>query len=327
MMAAVSNLVLMRDRRQLHAYLAAVAVATLGTHLLEAGGWVAIAESSYRGTRLDWAGALFGGLLFGFGSTLAGGCAGRTLVNAAEGNAGGLLALLAFALAATITQFGVLGPWRVWLSETTAVQLSTGTASIAALTGLPPLALALAVSLGCIAVIALAAKRVGHPGPVLAGVAIGALVVAGWWVTGYLAQDEFAAIRPTSLTFSGPLARGQLWLTTGETSGQGFDMALVAGVLVGAAVTAIARQSWRWVPPNPDQIGQGLLGGVLMGVGAILAGGCNIGQGLSGISTLSLGSVLAVAAIFAGMRLGVGWLERQPLAWQGRGQPSLSTEG
>jgi uncharacterized membrane protein YedE/YeeE len=47
-----------------------------------------------------------------------------------------------------------------------------------------------------------------------------------------------------------------------------------------------------------------------MGIGATLAGGCNIGQGLSGVSTLSVGSFIAVAAIFAGMRLGLAWLQR-----------------
>jgi hypothetical protein len=53
-----------------------------------------------------------------------------------------------------------------------------------------------------------------------------------------------------------------------------------------------------------------LSGGTLKGMGAILAGGCNIGQGLSGISTLSLGSLLAVMSIALGMCLGIGRLER-----------------
>jgi hypothetical protein len=324
MMAAVSNLVLMRDLRQLHAYLAAIAVAILGTHLLEAGGWVEVAASAYRGARLDWVGAIGGGLMFGFDSTLAGGCAGRTLVNAVEGSAGGVLALLAFALTATVAQFGALEPLRAWLTEATALELSAGTASIAVLIGLPPVLLALAVSLVCVVIIALSGKA--HPGLRVADAAVGGLVVAGWWVTGFVAQDDFEPVRPASLTFSGPLVRASLWLATGEYSGQGFDVALVAGVLAGAAMSALVGRSLRWVPPNPAQVGQCLAGGTLMGIGAILAGGCNIGQGLSGMSTLSLGSLLAVAAIFTGMRLGVGWLERseQPSPWRGK-VPGLSS--
>ena len=53
-----------------------------------------------------------------------------------------------------------------------------------------------------------------------------------------------------------------------------------------------------------------LLGGFLMGVGAVMARGCNVGQGLTGLATLSLQSVVATAAIVFGMRIGLWWLER-----------------
>ena len=305
--AGVSNVALMRDFRQFHAYLAAVAVAVLGAYALEAGGWVNIAESSYRSARLDWAGMSLGGLAFGFGSVLAGGCAGRTLVNAAEGKVAGLLAMAAFALAATVTQFGALEPVHRWLIETTALMLPAGSASIAALIGHPPLGVALAVALGCVGFIALVGRK--SWALIAAGTGIGALVVAGWWLTGYLMQDEFEGVRPGSLTFSGPLARTTLWLATGQGS-RGLDLGLVAGVLAGAALTALARRCWRWMPPDPEYVGRYLVGGTLMGVGAIFAGGCNIGNGLSGASTLSLGPLLALAAIFLGMRLGLAWLQR-----------------
>lgn len=47
-----------------------------------------------------------------------------------------------------------------------------------------------------------------------------------------------------------------------------------------------------------------------MGVGAVLAGGCNIGQGLTGAATLSLTSLLAVSGILGGLLLGLLWVER-----------------
>ena len=37
-----------------------------------------------------------------------------------------------------------------------------------------------------------------------------------------------------------------------------------------------------------------------MGIGAVLALGCNIGQGLSGISTMALGSILTMTFIALG---------------------------
>jgi uncharacterized protein len=310
MMAAVSNLMLMRDYRHVHAYLAAAAVAVMGTQWLESAGWVAVAESGYRGGRIDWVGALLGGTVFGFGTTLAGGCAGRTAVSASEGNLGGLLALLAFALSATITQFGVLEPLRARLAEVTAVQIPAGDASLAVVLGLPPQSLAAAVGLACLAVILVTGRALRSGALLGAGASIGALVVAGWWITGHPAEGDFACVRPGSLTFSGPLARATLYLATASSSGADFDVALIAGVMAGAFGSAVVTRTFHWVPPEATRAGRYLLGGTLMGIGAIFAGGCNIGQGLTGLSTLSLKSFLALAAIVAGMVLGVAWLQR-----------------
>jgi uncharacterized protein len=51
MVAAVGNLVLMRDWRHVQAFLAAFAVAIAGTQWLEAGALVPVAESAYRVAR------------------------------------------------------------------------------------------------------------------------------------------------------------------------------------------------------------------------------------------------------------------------------------
>ena len=75
MVGAVGNLVMMRDWRQAHAFLAAFAGAIAGPQGLEASGLVPVAESASRVARVDWLGAGAGGLMFGFGATLAGGCA------------------------------------------------------------------------------------------------------------------------------------------------------------------------------------------------------------------------------------------------------------
>ena len=310
MMAAVSNQVLMGDRRQIDAYLVAVAVAILGTQALESGGWVAIAESSYRSARIDWLGTTLGGLMFGFGTTLAGGCAARILVGAAEGSGSALLALLAFALAATATQFGALEPLRVWTLSSTAIESPAGSSSLAALLGIPPWILAAAVAGLCLWLVFVPTRDRRNRGLLAAGATVGTLVVAGWWITGHLAQDAFSAARPASLTFSGPVARASEYLMAGRGSGSGFDVSLAAGVLGGAWLSSLLSRRYRWVPPDPGHVLHALSGGTLMGVGAILAGGCNIGQGLSGMSTLSVGSLLAVIGIVLGMGLGIAWLER-----------------
>ena len=144
---------------------------------------------------------------------------------------------------------------------------------------------------------------------ILAGVSIGMLVTAGWWLTGYLARDEFSPSAPLSLTFSGPLARFTLYITTDLTTTSDFGIFLVAGALAGALTMAVATRTFHTVAPESSRVGAYMLGGAFMGIGAIFAGGCNIGQGLSGLATLSIQSTAAVVSIAFGMRLGVAWLD------------------
>lgn len=310
MVAAISNVVLMRDYRQLHAYLAAIAIAVIGTQLLEQGGWVDINQSSYRSASFDWAGLLLGGVVFGFGSMLAGGCAGRTVVRTAEGNLGALITLLAFGGAAAATYYGVLEPLRAWFLELTVTQLPSEDASFASLLELPYWFVSLAILVLCIAVIGMLGRRTRSRYLIGTGVIVGLLVVAGWWITGYLSQDDFSSHRPASLTFAAALARSTVYVTTGDIVGQGFAVALLSGTLLGAALSALITRSFHWVLPDSDHLAHLLIGGTMMGVGAILAGGCNIGQGLSGMSTTSIKAAIAVVAIIIGMLLGIAWLQR-----------------
>ncbi len=310
LVAAVGNLAVMGDWRHLHAFLAAFAVAIAGTQWLEAGGWVAVSDSAYRGARFDWLGVGFGGLIFGFGATLAGGCAARTLVRSAEGNLGGWMALLSFALAAYLAQFGFLSPARVALSNATAIMLSSGDNSIAMLSDVSPAVAGILAAIVCVVLLVVLGRGAHDRHLIASGGAIGALVVAAWWITGNLARDEFNPVPPSALNISGPLARMAHYLLTGDGA-PGFGIPFVLGTVAGAAASAFVRGAFHWRWPPVRSIPYLLIGGMLMGIGAITAGGCNIGQALSGVSTLSLGSLVAAGAMFSGTLLGVKWLERR----------------
>jgi uncharacterized membrane protein YedE/YeeE len=306
--AAVSNLVLMRDYRQFHAYLAALAVALLGTTILELGGWVDIAASAYRLPMLNWLGSLGGGLAFGFGAMLAGGCASRTVVRVAEGNIGALIALLAFAMTGMATLFGVLDPVRGWVTTAASTPLVSGDAALSVLVGLPAWIFPLALVLVCLTLILRLGDWQAHRGMVVSGALLGLLVPAGWLITGVIDQDDFATHAPASLAVVGPLARGAAYLTTGQITGTGFAVFLILGVFIGAFVSAVVSKRFRWIPPEGSRVGVYLAGGALMGTGGVLAGGCNIGQGLTGVATGSAGSVLALFGILVGLLLGLWWL-------------------
>ena len=80
-------------------------------------------------------------------------------------------------------------------------------------------------------------------------------------------------------------------------------LATMRGVLAGSLGAALVAGEFRWESlESPRQTGRYLAGGVMMGAGGVLAGGCTVGAGLSGVSTASLAALLALAAMAASAR-------------------------
>lgn len=306
MAAAVSNLVLMKDYRQFHAYLAALAIAIAGTQLLEITGLVRLSETAYLSPQINWLGAILGGAAFGVGTVLAGGCIGRTLIRVGEGNIGSILVLIVIGITASITMYGILEPFRLEIRQSLPLNIGDNS-SLASMLNLPSLVVSITLVSVCLAIIFNSWKQSQNRTLLVAGSLIGLLVVLGWWVTGYLSQDIFSIHRPASLTFAGPLANATYIISTGSILGDGatFGLTLLIGTILGSTISAIASNSFYWTLPESHHIKHLIIGGMLMGFGAVVAGGCNIGHGLTGISTCSIKSVITVASIIAGMRLGL----------------------
>jgi uncharacterized membrane protein YedE/YeeE len=106
-----------------------------------------------------------------------------------------------------------------------------------------------------------------------------------------------------SFSLTAPLALGLdalLYFSDG-TKRLTIGMISVLGIVLGSYASAKQQGSFRWEGfSNTPDLKRHLLGGCLMGVGAVLAIGCSIGQGLSGISTLNILSILATASIVIG---------------------------
>lgn len=312
MSAVVSNLVIMRDYRQFHAFLAAIIIAVTGTQLLGFSGLVDLSETTYLVPRMNWSGAILGGLIFGFGTILAGGCIGRTVVRVGEGNISSFIALLVMGVAAAATMYGPLEPLRVWFYQATVFEIPTELASIPGLFDIPAVNFISLFAVTGLAIIFITGGNNRSPGLIFAGLIIGLLIVAGWWLTGNLSRDIFSLHRPASLTFAGPLANSAYALSRGSILSEGaiFGMMLLLGTVLGSFIMAVSSGRFRWVKPERSHLCHIIIGGLLMGMGAIIAGGCNIGNGLTGLSVLSVRSMIAVIAIFAGMRMGIYWLSR-----------------
>jgi uncharacterized protein len=334
-MGAISDVVNFGDARRLRMWLLAVAVAIAGAGALRLTDQVDFAKTLYTGAQIGWLSLVVGGLLFGFGMTLASGCGSKTLIRVGGGNLKSLIVLVFFAVSAYMTLKGLFALWRVNVLDP--VRVDVGTIG-AATSDLPSLLAALGVG-GAVKLWFPFALAVGVAAWTLAsrdfrasremivgGVLIGAVIVGGWYVSGHIGhltedpatlEEKFVATnsgRAESFSFTAPIAYALELLIywTDQSRVLTFGIAGVLGMLFGSATMAIATKSFRWEGfTTTEDLVHHVIGGILMGFGGVTALGCTIGQGLSGVSTLALGSFIATGAIVAG---GVAALKYQ--AWR-----------
>lgn len=323
-MGAISDWRMAQSAGRLGAVALAAATAILGAQALDASGIANLSASMYLTPRINWLGALGGGLLFGAGMVYAGGCPSRGLVRAGSGDLRALLTLLIMAIAAYATISGILGSARAGLETATAIDLTAsgartqGLGAVLARAGLSAeVARAAAIVLIALPLLAFAfgrARLLTDPVNLFGGMAVGGLAVAGWAITG-LAQDEFA-VRPSapqSLSFVRPVADAIDWIERSTALGlPGFGAASVFGTLIGALAVSVLRGRARIAGfADTRDMQRHVLGAVAMGVGGVLALGCSIGQGITGVSTLAVQSLLAAAAIYGGAVLALNRLEAE----------------
>lgn len=323
-MGALSDLVLIGDRRRLRAWMLSIAVALVSTQGLQAMGWIDLSQSFYLATpTLPLAGALLGGVAFGFGMTLTGGCGAKTLVRLGGGNLKALVVLLITGLTAMATLKGVLAPVRQALTHWGAIPLPglRQPSFPAALEGLGLTSgaahgLAVVVIAGGLAFWCL--KDVDFrrsPADLGSGLAIGALVSLGWAITGILGADPFEPTPLVSLSFVAPIGAALVYLMNATGATISFGVASVAGVIAGAFTIALIRRQFQLETfTDRGDFLHHLFGAVLMGVGGVLAMGCTIGQGVSGLSTLALAAPIALAGLCLGGVIGLKRLEEGSVA-------------
>ena len=92
-------------------------------------------------------------------------------------------------------------------------------------------------------------------------------------------------------------------------------LALVLGSFVSAKLSGRAKL----LPKPPGQTATAFLGGIMVGLGAAIAGGCVVGNIMSGVALMSVGNLLfAVVVIFSNWVATHFYLmggSRKDLAW------------
>lgn len=318
-MGAVSDIVNMNHWDRMRAWMLAIAIAIIGTSLLVYGGQIDVSKTIYTGSNFYWLAALVGGLTFGVGMTLAGGCGQRTLVRLGGGNLKSIVVFIFMGYAALVTLSGIFGAFRVSVLQAPSVTVFLdGMQTLPSLLGMPTqtgtLMVGLIVGVALLLFVFLNKEFRQNHDNILAGIVIGLIVVAGWYVTGrfgfgedpdtlelvYLGTNSHLA---ESMTFVAPLGYTMnlfaYWTDTATIVT--FGVASVFGVIVGSFVYGVTHRTFRWESFNsPQDMFRHIVGAILMGFGGVTAVGCTIGQGITGISTLAVSSFVVLTAIIAG---------------------------
>ena len=328
-MGAVSDWVNIGDTGRMRAWVFSMAVALLGVVGLEFTGTINLSGETFppfRSANFVWPRHVLGGLLFGIGMVFASGCGNKTLVRVGSGNLKSLTVLLIGMAASYLMLWSPLyeKAFLPWLQPLTINLAQHGMPTqqagdvMARLAGQTPsrtvnTVVALLFAAGMLAFVFKSRDFRASFDNILGGAVVGLAIVAGWYLTAgppgaawkdyaEMATDIPSRVQAQSYTFISPMGDSLRYLLDpAKVSLLNFGVMALAGVITGSFLYAVATKTFRieWFASAGD-FANHAIGGVLMGVGGVLAMGCTVGQAITGMSTLAIGAMLTFVAIVAG---------------------------
>ena len=281
-------------------WLIAFCTAVLLTQSAIMADFLDVSEARQLAATGSLSGAVIGGLLFGSGMILARGCASRLLVLSATGNLRALVTGLILTLVAQASLNGLLATPRLYLSQLWTID---GGLARSLITWLPvdavtPLSLVLLL---LVSVIILSIRKGFSFSRTIAAAGVGAAVALGWVMTYQISQSSFDIVPVSSITFTGPSTDTLMVLVTSAEIPYNFGIGLVIGVFGGSALTAFLTGEWEFARFGSETpMERYIIGAILMGFGAMLAGGCAVGAGVSGSAVFSLTAWTAIFFMWIG---------------------------
>ncbi|MEY8120671.1 MULTISPECIES: YeeE/YedE family protein [unclassified Falsihalocynthiibacter] len=278
----------------------AFSAAVASVQLFVAFEYLDISQARQISTTGSLSGAIIGGLLFGTGMILARGCASRLLVLSATGNLRAIVTGLVLTLTAQASLRGVLAPAREALNSLWTISSGPSRDLLSYVEVSPQIVFYIAFLVLVISVW-FAWKKTCKTSRIIAALLVGFAVGLGWLGTYFVSQASYEVVAISSITFTGPSADTLMGLINERNLPLGFGSGLVPGVFLGALAMAVFTKEARIQRFGPDMpMERYLVGGVLMGFGSMLAGGCAVGAGMSGGSIFALTAWLALLSMWVG---------------------------
>jgi uncharacterized membrane protein YedE/YeeE len=275
-------------------WLIVFAFAIVGTHAAIAFDALGTSNIRVLNARGSLSGAIIGGAVFGAGMVLARGCPSRLLVLSGQGNLRSVISGLIFAVTAQASLGGVLAPARTALSSLW--MIDGAQLNAANLMGLSTKATLVAALIWLAAAVYFALKSRLSAWGWIGAVGVGLTIMVGWLLTYSLSLQAFDPQPLKSVTFSGPSARALMALLAQSSGALDFDIGLVPGVFLGALFGGwIGGELKLEGFQSGHAMRRYIVGAVLMGFGAMLAGGCAVGS----VSNASVLATIAWVALFS----------------------------
>ena len=269
------------------------------------------ASSRYLGSPGSISGAVLGGLMFGVGMIMTRGCASRLIILSANGNLRAWISGLVFAVTVQATISGALAPTRQFIASWWVVDGGPQRNILTVLGTTSWMGWALGLFILGVAIWRFRATADGPKPVILGNIFAGVAIVLGWFFTQWVASASFEPVTLQGLSFSGPSAE---WLNrvlyTDTAPKFGFDAGLLPGVFIGSFLAAVIFGDFKFEGfQTENKLGHYLSGAILMGFGAVLAGGCTVGAGMSGGIVFSNTAWLTLVSIIAGSALSYKFLK------------------
>lgn len=319
--SAFRDIIFVKDLTFFRAYLLCVVVAVVGTNLLDDFGLLRALDQQ-TGTYVQVelmrqnfvpVANIVGGFLFGVGIVLAGGCASGIVYRIGEGQVSTMTAIIGFFFGVVMTTEGMLSPFYRYLKSFQVEIAGKTNPALWDLFGTGPIAKWTTIGVFSLAVLIFVIKGKPTFGKTakslswgLTGLLIGLLTVAAWAVSSYFGgvPRGLAITTPLREFFNAVLYKSSHspfpeFSFLGIFSGT-WGVFFIFAVPFGAFFSALALKEFKWKIPQAKEFLTVFFGSILMGVGAVIAGGCNLGHGVTGFSTMAVSSIVAISAIVLG---------------------------
>jgi len=292
--SAIRDVKFFKDNYLIKAIFLAVSMNSLVFVLMAQLGWIKLTPLSFAPL-----GNMIGGLIFGMGMVFAGGCASGVTYRVGEGMVSAWIAALTYAIFAAASKSSFLKPVVSFLRGPIYTVEGDGTYYSYGPVG-PTIATLLkvnpwipAILFAVIVWIFLArTKTTERPKGTWNWKVLGIMTVIVS-ALGYLTHQSYG------LGITGGWVSLMNYLVSGKYIG--WSGMLIVGIMLGSFISAFVRKEFKFrAPKDPKVFARVALGGMMMGFGAVLAGGCNIGHFLTGFSHLAIGSILTTLFFFVG---------------------------